>query len=63
MGKTFPSYDYTLCDAEECKKKNTCMRYLTYRKAQEEDWQHRLTIAVPDKPECDMYVEAKEETE
>ena len=23
--KTFPSYDYTLCDAEECKKKETCI--------------------------------------
>lgn len=60
--KTFPSYDYTLCDNEKCPKKLSCMRYLTYRKAIEEDWQHRLTIIVHDKTKCNMYVEAKEET-
>ena len=59
MAKIFPSYDYTLCDNEKCKMKNTCMRYLTYRKAVEEDWQYRLTIIVHDKPKCDMYVKAE----
>ena len=59
MGKIFPSYDYTLCDNEQCKMKNTCKRYLTYRKAVEEDWKYRLTIIVPDKPKCDIYVKAE----
>lgn len=61
MAKTFPSYDYTLCDNEECKKKETCMRYLTYRKAQDENYQYRLTILliVGAVQECNMYVKAE----
>lgn len=35
--KTFPTYDYTLCNTEGCKKKESCVRHLTYRKAQEEN--------------------------
>ena len=36
--KTFPTYDYTLCNTKECTKKETCVRHLTYRKAQEEKY-------------------------
>lgn len=61
--KTFPSYDYTLCDNEGCKLKETCKRWLTYRKAQEEDYPCRLSVhvVVGAVTECNMYVEAKEE--
>ena len=64
--KTFPSYDYTLCNTKECAKKETCaLRYLTYRKAQEEKYPYRISVLYRKElePECDMYVEAKEETE
>lgn len=60
--KTFPSYDYTLCDREECQKKESCMRYLTYRKSQEEKYEFRISVYCPEEvPDpCSMYVEAKE---
>ena len=62
--KTFPSYDYTLCNTEECKKKESCVRYLTYRKAQEEKYPYLISVLYRKEleTECDMYVEAKEET-
>lgn len=61
--KTFPSYDYTLCNNEECKNKESCMRYLTYRKAQEEKYPYRISVLYrkDTETECDMYVKVKEE--
>ena len=62
--KTFPSYDYTLCNTKGCAKKESCVRYLTYRKAQEEKYPYRISVLYrkDTETECDMYVEAKEET-
>lgn len=31
------TFDIDMCDSVECKKKNTCKRYLTYLKAEKED--------------------------
>lgn len=60
--KTFPSYDYILCDLEECQKKESCMRYLTYRKSQEEKSEFCICVFYPkEAPDpCSMYVGAKE---
>lgn len=62
--KTFPTYDYTLCNTKGCAKKESCVRYLTYRKAQEEKYPYRISVLYRKgtETECDMYVEAKEET-
>ena len=62
--KTFPTYDYTLCNTEGCKKKESCVRHLTYRKAKEEKYPYRISVLYrkDTETECDMYVEAKEET-
>lgn len=58
--KTFPSYDYTLCNNEECKKKKTCVRYLTYQKAVKEKYPYMITLHVPKaKEECSLYVKSK----
>lgn len=61
--KTFPTYDYTLCNTKECKKKETCVRHLTYEKAQRGQYPYMLSVLYRDHPdtECDMYVKAKEE--
>lgn len=42
--KTFPTYDYTLCNTKECAKKETCVRHLTYRKAQEEKYPYLIWV-------------------
>ena len=58
--KTFPSYDYTLCDNEECKKKETCMRYLTHLKAVAEKYPYPVAYLLPNKDEeCEVYVKAR----
>lgn len=59
--KTFPSYDYTLCDNEDCKKKESCMRYLTYRKSVDENYPYRIVtlFIVGVVQECNMYVKAE----
>lgn len=46
------------------KERNLCAN-LTYRKAQEEKYPYRISVLYRKElePECDMYVEAKEETE
>jgi hypothetical protein len=59
-GKVFPSYDYDLCDNEECNKKNTCKRFITYKKAMEENYPYPLWIVVKAKTECFAYVSTKE---
>ena len=62
--KTFPTYDYTLCNTKECAKKESCVRDLTYRKAQEEKYPYRISVLYRKdaETECDLFVEAKEET-
>ena len=58
--KTFPSYDYTLCDNEKCPKKKSCMRYLTYRKAKEEKYPYPFPILIlKENCKCEMYVKAE----
>lgn len=61
--KTFPTYDNTLCNTKECKKKETCVRHLTYRKAQEEEYPYNISVLYRKDAgkECDMYVKAKED--
>ena len=62
--KTFPTYDYTLCNTKGCAKKESCVRDLTYRKAQEEKYPYRISVLYRKdaETECDLFVEAKEET-
>ena len=58
--KTFPSYDYTLCDQEGCKKKESCKRYLTYQKAKEAKYPYPFPVLIQkENCECDMYVKAE----
>lgn len=57
--KTFPSYDYSLCDNEACGKKETCMRYLTHLKAVAEKYPYPVAYLLPNKDEeCEVYVKA-----
>lgn len=56
--KTFPSYDYDLCNNEQCHKKESCMRYLTHKKAMSEKYPYPLWMVIPDE-KCNMYVESK----
>ena len=58
--KTFPSYDYTLCDNKDCPKKDSCMRCLTYRKAMDENF-YRITIFLINNPspKCEHFVKAE----
>ena len=56
--KTFPSYDYDLCDNNACTRKLTCKRYLTYLKAAEEKYPHPVYFIVPNKPKCRQFVKA-----
>jgi hypothetical protein len=56
--KTFPSYDNTLCEVEDCPKKETCVRYLTYQKAVREKYPYMLSVKIKNEGECDIYVEA-----
>ena len=58
--KTYPSYDVDLCDNEECRKKMSCKRYLTYLMAMEENYPYPLWIIIPKYP-CDAYDEIKED--
>ena len=55
--KTFPSYDNTLCEVEDCPKNETCVRYLTYQKAIKEKYPYMLSVKVKNEGECDIYVE------
>ena len=61
--RTFPGYGHTLCDRKACKQKESCMRYLTYRKAKEEKYEYLISVYCPKEvPEpCTMYVKAKED--
>ena len=57
--KTFPSYDYTLCRVDDCPKKGSCVRYLTYRKAVNEKYPYMLSVKVTNEGECELYVKAE----
>lgn len=57
--KTFPSYDYTLCDNKECSKKDKCKRYLTWLKCLQEKYPYPVAVNIPSKCECQIYIEAK----
>lgn len=57
--KTFPSYDYTLCDNEKCNKKDTCMRYFTWLKCVREEYPYPVAVNIPSKGECLIYIEIK----
>lgn len=61
---TFIGYDYTLCDEDGCKKKETCRRYLTLQKIKQKREPSLVTVYRPKEvPEdCDMYFKVKEET-
>lgn len=61
---TFIGYDYTLCREDGCKKKDTCMRYLTLQKIKQKGESCLVTVYRPKEvPEdCDMYFRVKEET-
>lgn len=65
--KTYLGYDHTLCGEEGCKKKETCLRYLTFKKMMQEAIQKGEGFMAPiyrpkEVPEnCDLYFKAKEE--
>lgn len=59
--KTFPGYDYALCDAVLCPKCNNCVRHLTHLKAIEDNYdtwgQTYLVVEPKDYTLCDAYVD------
>lgn len=59
MMKTFPSYDYTLCSSDDCKKRKACARWLTRQKAINEKYPYPITVYKGCESNCKMYVELK----
>lgn len=61
--KTFPCYDYALCDALFCPHKNNCVRNLTHQKAVEEghnvEYITYLIIEPQDFKDCSAFVNAE----
>ena len=57
MGLFFCGYDYTLCDASKCQKRNRCKRYLTYQKARAEKYPYMLSVHRPKNvpKDCTMF--------
>ena len=57
MLNTFPTYDHTLCNQHDCKKSQSCKRYLTYQKAIAERYKYTLSVYVPKETpkECTYY--------
>lgn len=57
--KTFPSYDNTLCSSNNCKKRKSCARWLTYQKALDEKYPYLLTVYNGSESDCKLYVNLK----
>lgn len=57
--KTFPTYDNTLCSSDDCKKRKSCVRRLTYQKALDEKYPYMLTVYKGNENDCKMYVKSK----
>ena len=60
---TFASYDYTLCNQNDCDKKDYCKRYLTYQKAMREKYKYTISVYKPKITNtfCDLFVDANKE--
>lgn len=58
--KTFPSYDYTLCSSEDCSKRKSCARWLTYQKAINEKYPYTITVYKGSENNCNLYVKLKQ---
>ena len=56
---TFPSYDYALCDRADCPKHEMCARWLTHRRAVEENYEHPLCHLLVEEVPCDNFVKPK----
>ena len=59
--KTFPSYDYTLCNQEDCVNKQNCLRYTTYKKAIKEKYKYTISVFRPKEipANCNLYEPTK----